>query len=52
MSWAGNRRLLIIAGVLFVIIVVLSVILILTLPKEPSCSDGLQNQDESGVDCG
>jgi len=52
MSWAGSRRLLIVAGLLLVVIVVLSTILILTLPKEPSCSDGLMNQDETGVDCG
>lgn len=52
MSWAGNKRLLIVAGILFVIFVVLAVILVLTLPKEPSCSDGLQNQDEAGIDCG
>lgn len=52
MSWAGNQRLLIVAGILFVVLVVLAVILVLTLPKEPSCSDGLWNQDESGVDCG
>jgi len=52
MSWAGNQRLLIIATILFVVLTVLSVILVLTLPKEPSCSDGIQNQDENGIDCG
>jgi hypothetical protein len=52
MTWAGNKRLLIIAGILFVIFIVLAVILVLTLPQKPSCVDGLQNQDEAGVDCG
>lgn len=52
MSWAGNRRLLIIAVALFVVLVILASILVITLPKEPSCSDGFQNQDESGIDCG
>lgn len=52
MSWAGNRRLLIVAVALFAALVVVASVLIATLPKEPSCSDGLQNQNESGVDCG
>lgn len=52
MSWAGNRRLLIVASILFVMLIVLAVILVITLPKEPTCSDGLMNQDESGIDCG
>jgi len=52
MSWAANRRLLIIAGALFVVIIILVAILALTLPKKPTCTDGFQNQDEAGIDCG
>lgn len=52
MSWAGNKRLVILALLLLVILVVLAVTLVLTLPQKPSCADGIQNQDETGIDCG
>lgn len=52
MSWAGNKRLFIVAGILFVIFIVLATVLIFTLPQKPSCIDSIQNQDETGVDCG
>lgn len=41
---------LLIAGA--IIVALTAVTVIATLYKAPSCSDGVQNQDESGVDCG
>ncbi|MBU6388818.1 hypothetical protein KGQ72_03015 [Patescibacteria group bacterium] len=52
MSWAARRRFIIalIAGA--VVVAFLTVILTATLYKTPSCTDGVQNQGETGVDCG
>lgn len=52
MSWATRRRLLI----LFVLLVIIGGIVFWrkadTIFMAPSCSDGLKNGDESGIDCG
>lgn len=52
MSWASRRRLVIalIAGA--VVIAFLTIVIISALYKTPSCTDGVQNQGEAGVDCG
>lgn len=52
MSWAGNRRLGITLVVVLAVCIVLGVTLALVLPQKPTCSDGVWNQDETGVDCG
>lgn len=52
MSWAARRRLLILFIVGAVIIAFLTVVVIATFTKAPSCSDNLQNQGEDGIDCG
>lgn len=52
MSWASSRRTLILTVVFSVIAALIAVTLIATLYETPSCSDGKQNQDEGGVDCG
>jgi hypothetical protein len=52
MSWAGRRRLVISIIVGAVVVAFLSILFISTLYKAPSCSDGIQNQGEEGVDCG
>lgn len=52
MSWAARRRfliLLVLGAIAAVFFVLLS---IATFYKTPSCTDGTQNQDEEGVDCG
>lgn len=52
MSWAERRRatiLIIIGAVAFAFVVI---ILIATFYKAPTCTDGAQNGDEQGVDCG
>ncbi len=52
MSWAGERRLfiLIILGVF--VAAVVGTVSIATLYHAPSCTDGVQNEGEQGVDCG
>ena len=52
MSWAARRRFLILLIVGAVIVAFLATVLIATLYETPSCSDGIQNQGETGVDCG
>lgn len=52
MSWAAARRALIIGIILVAVLAVVGIIAFLTLHKAPSCTDGLQNEDERGVDCG
>lgn len=52
MSWAAKRRLTIALIVGSIIVAILAVTLIATLYKTPTCSDGVQNQDETGIDCG
>ena len=52
MSWSTRRQLLILAIILSIVFVVLGFILWPYIFKAPTCSDGLQNQDEVGIDCG
>lgn len=52
MSWAARRRLLIVIILGLFATAVAAVIFIATIYKAPSCFDNVQNQDESGIDCG
>lgn len=52
MSWAARRRFIILLIVGAVIVAFASVVFYVTFTKAPSCSDAVQNQGESGVDCG
>jgi hypothetical protein len=52
MSWAARRRFIILCIVGAVIIAFATVVFIVTFTKAPSCSDSVQNQGESGIDCG
>ncbi len=52
MDWASRRRFIILAligAVAFAFFIILS---ITVFYKAPSCSDGIQNQGEAGIDCG
>ena len=51
MSWAAKRRFIILLIVGIVIVAFAAVIGIATFYKAPSCTDGVQNQGEQGVDC-
>lgn len=52
MPWAAKRRLVVSIIVGAIVLAFLSVAGIATFYKTPSCADGVQNQDEAGVDCG
>lgn len=52
MSWASSRRTLVLVVVGSFVALVAAGTLIATLYNAPSCSDGKQNQDEEGIDCG
>ncbi len=52
MSWSQRRQALIIIIIAVVIATVISLVSIATFYKAPSCTDGIQNRDEVGIDCG
>jgi hypothetical protein len=52
MSWAAKRRFIILLLVGIVIAAIIAAVFFTTLKKAPSCSDGIQNQNEVGIDCG
>jgi hypothetical protein len=52
MSWAARRRLLILGTIGVVVLIVLIAIFYKTFTVAPTCSDGIQNQGEQGIDCG
>ncbi len=52
MSWAARRRLLILLIVGAVVAAVVATVSITTLYKTPTCTDGVENQGEAGIDCG
>src|SRR3989344_5642742 len=52
MSWAARRRFIILLIIGAVVVAFLTALGIATFYKAPSCADGAQNQDETGVDCG
>ncbi|MDP2665503.1 MAG: hypothetical protein Q8P23_02575 [bacterium] len=52
MSWAARRRFIILLIVGAVVGAFLATLFIATFYDAPSCTDGTQNQDEVGIDCG
>lgn len=52
MAWATRRRFFIILILSAVGIAFLTIVLIATFYKAPSCTDHIQNQGEAGIDCG
>lgn len=52
MSWAARRRFFILLIVGAIIVAVLALLSIATFYQTPSCTDGVQNQNEEGIDCG
>jgi len=52
MSWAAKRRFIILLIIGAVAAAFFIVVFFATLYKAPSCTDGVQNQNESGIDCG
>ena len=52
MSWAARRRFIILLIIGAVATAFFVIILVATFYRAPSCSDGVQNQAEAGIDCG
>ncbi len=52
MSWAARRRFFILLILGAVAVAFLALISVATFYKAPSCTDGIQNQGETGIDCG
>jgi hypothetical protein len=51
-SWSQNRKLLYGGTTILVIVALVIVLGVRFFYKAPSCSDGLKNGDEQGIDCG
>lgn len=52
MSWAARRRFIILSIIGAVVIAFFAIVSFSLFHKAPSCSDGVQNQGEAGIDCG
>ncbi len=52
MNWGLKRQLLYIFSIVLFLAIVGFLIILPTLNKPPTCSDGIQNGDETGIDCG
>lgn len=52
MSWRTRRKLIYTTLALLPLFIIAAVIYAVTFFPEPTCSDGIQNQNEKGVDCG
>lgn len=51
-QWSRTRKRIIISIVLFILLIIVGIPLFFIAYRAPSCADGRQNGDESGVDCG
>ncbi len=52
MEWATKRKLAYILSFFGIIFIIAGATYFLHIYKPPSCTDGIQNQEEMGVDCG
>jgi len=52
MSWATRRKTTYLGGVILFFVIILGIILYFTFSTHPTCFDGVQNQNETGIDCG
>lgn len=52
MTWASRRQFLIISGIVAVFAAIIFATAIAVFYKTPTCTDGKQNDDETGIDCG
>ncbi len=51
-SWSQRRRFTYIFGIVIIAVVIIGIPVFFSVYKPPSCSDGVKNGDEQGVDCG
>jgi hypothetical protein len=52
MSWARKRKFIYIGSIIIFVLVFIVLPTVIHFYKAPTCSDGKQNQDELGIDCG
>ncbi len=52
MSWASRRKSIYTLSFFLVIIIIVSIFIFSLVKKAPSCFDNIQNQKETGIDCG
>lgn len=52
MSWAQRRKATYILGILFIFFVIFIIFVFNVTNRAPTCNDGIQNQGETGIDCG
>ena len=51
-TWATKRKATYLSGVVLAVIVIIGIPIFLLVYKAPSCSDGIKNEGEQGIDCG
>ena len=52
MTWADRRKFIIISSIVGVFALIIAVTVIAIVYETPTCTDGKQNADERGIDCG
>jgi Mg-chelatase subunit ChlD len=52
LTWAKKRQIIIVTGLSFIFLLIVSITLYNFLKKPATCFDNKQNQNETGVDCG
>ncbi|HVB20110.1 MAG TPA: hypothetical protein VNF51_02405 [Candidatus Paceibacterota bacterium] len=52
MSWAAQRRFIIMLIIGSIIVALVATVFFTTFSQAPSCTDGIQNEGETGIDCG
>lgn len=52
LNWRTQRQIIIFSIYFLIVFIPVSIVVFSLLRKSPSCYDRIQNQDESGVDCG
>jgi hypothetical protein len=52
LPWATKRQLMYAGGVALFVLAVVALVSLVFFYKPPSCSDGVMNQKEEGIDCG
>ena len=52
MTWASRRKFAIIAGIVILVLALIGAAVFAFVYEKPTCTDGVQNADETGIDCG
>jgi len=52
MSWATRRKTTYLGAIILFFVIIIGIILYFTFSTTPTCFDNVQNQNETGIDCG